>query len=435
MRSKSLILTVLLLFFGVRPVFASHVVINEVYYDVDSTHGQETNNEWIELFNTSTSDVDLTGWTITDNSSSRTLASAIIKANSTLVITAQSSTWNFWNITGDKIALNANLGNGLSNDGDKLLLKDSSGIEHDKLSYGSNSDYLPSLPDVNEGHSLERIPAGLAFVDQSSPTPGVASTSIFSPTPSPSPSTSSSPSPSSTSTSTSSFTISSIPSQIDSTETFNVFVNLSLSNKPNTTFYLKGAFKKQDKTNYFGLTKVNESWIRNNKSYLDHVKITTDSQGFWSGNLEIQPDILDSGYEGAGEYIFKVGRYTDSGSLTWSNEVTIRINAQEIVLEDSDSDILGISGTQNNKVTTKSPKKEKEEYSLEKYIKIATPVAKATTSANSSVSAEVKSQQRINYFSWTGVLMIVGGTLVLTFVYLRNNNLREAISNLFRKRN
>ncbi|MBU1032116.1 hypothetical protein KKE03_04335 [Patescibacteria group bacterium] len=245
------------------------------------------------------------------------------------------------------------------------------------------------------------------------------------PTPSPTqtPTPTPTPTPSSTSTSTSSFTISNIPSTIDSTEVFNVSVNLSLSGKPNTVFYLKGAFKKQDGTNYFGLTKVGDFWIRNNKSYLDHYKITTDSNGSWSGNLEMQPDILDSGYEGAGEYIFKVGRYTEDRSLSWSNETTIKINAQEVILEDDDSDILGITGTQSKQDTTKSSKKEIEEYSLEKYIKVASPASQ--TKATTSSQVNVKNQKQTNLFIWLGLIFIFAGAGSIGYIYLKKNaNLR-----------
>jgi len=43
------------------------VVINEVHFDVDSRHGVEPSNEWIELYNTGTTTVDLYGWLITDS--------------------------------------------------------------------------------------------------------------------------------------------------------------------------------------------------------------------------------------------------------------------------------------------------------------------------------------------------------------------------------
>lgn len=203
--------------------------------------------------------------------------------------------------------------------------------------------------------------------------------SLSSPTPTPTPSSTPTPAPSSTSTSSSSsssFTVSNTPSQIDSTEEFKVSVNLSLSSSPNTTFYLKGAFKKKDGSNYFGMTKFGNSWIKNNQTYSNQFKITTDSSGGWNGDLELQPDILDSGYDGAGDYIFKVGRYAESGSLSWSNEVTIRINAQSIILDSDDDkddkEVLGITEAKDKEPSVQ-PSNSKEGLSLEKYLKVSTP--------------------------------------------------------------
>lgn len=249
-------------------------------------------------------------------------------------------------------------------------------------------------------------------------------------TPSPTPTSSPTPTPSPSSSNSSSFTISNIPSAIDSNQEFSVSADLSFPNSPNTTYYLKGVFKKQDKTNYFGITKVNNSWIRNNKSYLEQLKITTNSNGSWSGKLDLQPDILDSGYEGAGDYIFKVGKYSESGSLTWSNESSVKINAQEIIVEDTKSDILGIDA-QSAQGTSSSSKYKPEEYSLDKYIKIATP---ASESAGSNIQVKIK-DQKTNYSVWIGIITIAAGIGLFAYVYLQSSNLRETIFNIFRKRN
>lgn len=255
-------------------------------------------------------------------------------------------------------------------------------------------------------------------VSISTPTPSPSSSPSPTATPSPTPSSTSSSSSSSTST----FIISNIPSQIDSTESFNALVHLSLSNSPNTNLYLKGAFKQKDGTNYFGQTKVNGSWIKNNKTYSDQYKITTDSNGNWAGNLEIMPDIMDSGYEGTGEYIFKTGRYTDDGSLNWSNETTIKINAQEIELN-NESSVLGIKETQNQKDETITSTKPVEKYSLEKYTKVSTPSFQATSSANPKT--ETKGTKQINFLSLAGKILVIIGAIPIIY----------AIYNKFRKRN
>ncbi|MCK4723423.1 MAG: hypothetical protein KAT75_08960, partial [Dehalococcoidia bacterium] len=72
-----------------------------------------------------------------------------------------------------------NIGNGLNNDGDHLILMDSTERVIDALSYGDDTTImLPSCLDVAGGHSLERQPAGLDtdqasdFVDNGAPSPG-----------------------------------------------------------------------------------------------------------------------------------------------------------------------------------------------------------------------------------------------------------------------
>ncbi len=137
---------------------------------------------------------------------------------------------------------------------------------------------------------------------------------------------SSDPSPSASTQSQSSFTISNLPSQLNSDQVLVISVNLNLPNNPTTNFYLKGAFKKPDSSNYFGLTNVGSNWIANGSSYSNQFLITTNSVGNWSGNLEVKVDEEDSGYTGSWDYIFKVGRYTQSGSgPSWSNEVGVKI--------------------------------------------------------------------------------------------------------------
>lgn len=150
----------------------------------------------------------------------------------------------------------------------------------------------------------------------------------YSTIPSPSPSGSSTPIPTYTSTIPNTiFVVENIPSSVSSNESFIVKVNLINPNAKNTKFFIKGAFVKKGESNYFGFTKVSGSNVKNSSSYNNQKEITTDSNGQWIGDLEVQPDSGDTGFKGTGEYGFKVGRYTQSGSgPTWSNEGTITIN-------------------------------------------------------------------------------------------------------------
>ncbi len=196
--------------FFAEPVFAagaSDIVINEVYYDVDDTHGKETTNEWVELYNKTGSPVDLSSWTITDNNSTKTIPASTspVPSNGLVLITPDSSTWNFWDIDPQVIKVFMPIGNGLSNTGDRLILKDTGGSLIDQLSYGTNIDvWNPALPRIAEGHSLERYPGGVDndvlvdFVDQETPTPGRLIAEYIPPAQNPSPTPAKSPNPTST---------------------------------------------------------------------------------------------------------------------------------------------------------------------------------------------------------------------------------------------
>ncbi len=398
---KLLILAAFFLVFGVKPSLASSVVLNEIM-----TNPPSGEKEWVELYNTS-STMNISGWVIEERTGSDLSGT---KQHLLPDFTIQNN--GFWTFDFATASLN--------NSGDIVTLKDNSGTTIDTYQYTSST----------QSKTFGRQPDSGSWTSNLSPTKNLSNGGISIPTPTPT--ATPTPTPTSTSTSTtsttpsSSFTISNIPSQIDSTEEFRVTINLSLPKSPNTIFYLKGAFKKQDKTNYFGLTKVGNDWIKNNNKFEDQYKITTDGSGNWSGNLEIQPDILDSGYEGAGEYLFKVARYTGSGSLTWSNEIIIKINAQEVVLE-NDSDVLGVEEKQ---VETSESKPKKEEYSLEKYIKVT------TQSATPLQTDELrKSKKQISPFIIIGGVFILGalGYLVYRYQLFSLKSKLNEIQKLFRK--
>ena len=248
--------------------------------------------------------------------------------------------------------------------------------------------------------------------------------------PSPSPTITPSPSPnqsSSASTGSSSFTVSNIPSQINSNQSFNALVNLSLPSNPGSPFYLKGAFKKSDSSNYFGLTKASNSWIKNGSGYSDQFKITTDSSGNWSGNLEVQPDSEDSGFSGSGDYTFKIGRYNSSGSgPTWGNETTINITAVNI--DQGGTETTNATSENSPTQSTPSPSTLKNNASLSPQIKnsknllykIATVAGISSDSATPSVPVKegIKSAKQFNGFLVAGFLLLICGFGSIGYVYL-----------------
>lgn len=123
------------------------------------------------------------------------------------------------------------------------------------------------------------------------------------------------------------FTVTGAPQQINSDQSFETTVNVYLPDSANSQIYIKGVFFKSGKTNYFGLNKVNGAWVKNSENFASQKQVQLDSSGNWSGKIEVQPDINDSGFEGSGEYVFKIGRYSQSGTgPVWSNESTVNIN-------------------------------------------------------------------------------------------------------------
>jgi hypothetical protein len=95
------------------------------------------------------------------------------------------------------------------------------------------------------------------------------------------------------------------------------------------TIYIKGAFYQEGSTNYFGYTKSNDSWIKNGDPTISQRSVV---MGSWDGKLIVRSDLLDTGYKGEGDYLFKVGFYyiTTGGapsSVNWSsNSASLILN-------------------------------------------------------------------------------------------------------------
>ncbi len=132
------------------------LIINEVMYDPVST-----SCEYIELLNTSTSQISLIGWTITDTPTPsgnknmiRISGSVKIEPNSFLIISADSTIFNIFPMLRNKSSLyiiNKELS--LSNSSDDIVLRDNIGNLIDSIRY--NSNWHRNISPY--GRSLEKI--------------------------------------------------------------------------------------------------------------------------------------------------------------------------------------------------------------------------------------------------------------------------------------
>ncbi len=150
---------------GVTPTttLIGHVVISEVYYDVDAIHGAEPANEWVELFNASANPVDLNGWKLQDESGlfdTIATTSLVIAPNAFLLITNSTTTPSFWTNFTPVVFLNSPIGNALGNAQDSVVLMNAASTTIDAVSWGTattTSVMVPTVPDVATGHSIGRI--------------------------------------------------------------------------------------------------------------------------------------------------------------------------------------------------------------------------------------------------------------------------------------
>lgn len=108
----------------------NYVIISEVYYD---TVGTDSKEEWIELYNPTGADVDLSGWTLSDNSRTFTLPSGtVITAGGYLVVARDSAGFTaLYGYAPDVSGLTLSL----SNSGDQVILSDNNGVEVDMVAW------------------------------------------------------------------------------------------------------------------------------------------------------------------------------------------------------------------------------------------------------------------------------------------------------------
>jgi len=151
---------------------ADHLLISEVLYDPPAP---EPDREWLELYNPTSSGINLAGYKLEDNIGSFSLPSEVIPTGSTIVIAHKATEFSsLYGFPPDVSGLTLLL----SNSGDVLSLRAPNGTEIDMVAWEDGPNNI--LPDwnitANENQSIERFP-----IDQDTDT--VADWRVSIPTP------------------------------------------------------------------------------------------------------------------------------------------------------------------------------------------------------------------------------------------------------------
>lgn len=146
---------------ALAPAASATIQISEVEAD-PVLSGTDTANEWLELANVGASSLTLTNWTISDSAATDALPTVTLAPGHCVVVAASSSGFlaehagypqPFLSVTDGAI------GNGLSNGGDQLTLRDDSGTLVDCVAWGTATGcFAPSIPATvaNTSATLQR---------------------------------------------------------------------------------------------------------------------------------------------------------------------------------------------------------------------------------------------------------------------------------------
>ena len=143
------------------------LLINEIMYNPASN---DNYNEWIELYNPTNQSINLTGWSIVDNSGKDSIEPDFDHGNGTLVIPPHSyavitdhgtKAYENFTIPDNIVSLyvdDKSIGNGLGNTGDKLILKNSLNETVDSVEWVINYSDVPGAPakQIPENKTLSR---------------------------------------------------------------------------------------------------------------------------------------------------------------------------------------------------------------------------------------------------------------------------------------
>ncbi len=166
MRNAAALVSLVLL--AVAAPVMGGVVINEIMYNPSTALGSDSDYEWVELYNDGGSSVDISGWTLSDNSSTQTIdAGTTLESGAYIVLARDDSI--FAAHYGASVPLAAWTGgwSGLGNGGDELTLADASDATVDFLEYDDTASWGSDYGDDNTTPDHDGDGASLARIDPS----------------------------------------------------------------------------------------------------------------------------------------------------------------------------------------------------------------------------------------------------------------------------
>ncbi|MGB2600253.1 MAG: lamin tail domain-containing protein [Candidatus Omnitrophota bacterium] len=127
-----------------RKDFATtQLAINEINYNAPGSGSNERKREWVELYNYGTTDVDLTGWQLSDSGATDDLqqgnGTMIVPAGGYAIITANpTDVYSYYTVDPSAIRIevdDSSIGNGLSDKSDTITILDPLGSSVDVVTY------------------------------------------------------------------------------------------------------------------------------------------------------------------------------------------------------------------------------------------------------------------------------------------------------------
>jgi predicted ribosomally synthesized peptide with SipW-like signal peptide len=138
-----------------------NIVINEVSSD------GITSAEWVEIYNGSTNPIDVSGWKISDKNAFDTAQDDTFPTVSPIpvggygVIITNNTNVSGIPVSAIIITINGNIGSGLNDTGDAVIIKNATNTIIDAMSYGSETSIFTFPTTANSGQSLRRNPNGV----------------------------------------------------------------------------------------------------------------------------------------------------------------------------------------------------------------------------------------------------------------------------------